>query len=93
MNRKLQDQQLNTISHHNRRKMLCIFFKVGGQRSRSYCHIVGNRNRIRCMQDTDLTESSRILQLGTIDHNNKRKMSLEVKAISKYHLEKPNKQE
>ena len=37
-----------------------LFFKVVGQRWRSYCHIVGKR----CSQDTEWTVSSTIIQLG-----------------------------
>ena len=40
-----------------------LFFKVGGQRSSFYCHIVGKR----CRQDTVWTVSSRIIQFGTVN--------------------------
>ena len=51
-------------------KERCLsFFKVRGQRSRSHRHIVGKR----CM--TQKTLSSRIIQLGTMDHHGKWKMS------------------
>ena len=44
-------------------KGICLLlFKVGGQRSRSYCHIVGKS----CRQDTEWTTCSRIKQLGTM---------------------------
>ena len=29
-----------------------LFFKVGGQRSESYCHIEEKRGRVHCKQDT-----------------------------------------
>ena len=48
MKHKLQDHSTDNL---NERKML-IVFKVGGQSSRSYCHIVGKRDRIRCRQET-----------------------------------------
>ena len=63
--------QLGKIDHHDER-----IFRIGGQISSSYCHIVGKCDRIRCRQDTDWTESSRIYQLGKIDHHDKRKMPI-----------------
>ena len=55
-------QDLKTWYSMIRGKCL-LFFKVGGQRSRSYFHIVGKR----CRQITELTISFRIIQLRTID--------------------------
>ena len=43
--------------------------KIGDQRTRSNCHIVGKR----CKQDTEWTLSSRIMQLGTIHQHDERK--------------------
>ena len=40
--------QLCTIDHHGERKMLIVFF-----RSEVKLNIVGKRDRIRCMQNTD----------------------------------------
>ena len=71
--------QLCTIDHHAERKML-KFFKVGGPNSRSYCNIIGKRDRIHCRQDTDWIESSRSLQLGTIDNHDKRKMRIVIQS-------------
>ena len=47
-----------------------LFLKVGGQWSRLYYHIVGKR----CRQGTAV--SSRIIQIGTIDHHDERKMPI-----------------
>ena len=80
--------QLGKIDHHDERKVpIGFFFKVGGQRSRPY--IVGKRDRIRCIQDTNWTESSRIC---TIYHPDKRKMPIVIQGQSSrslYHLEMP----
>ena len=54
--------------------MELLLFKVGGQRSRSFCHIVGKRGRIHSRQETDGTISSRVLKLGTFDQYNEWKM-------------------
>ena len=47
-----------------------FFFKVGGQRSRWYCHIVEKH----CRQDTGWRMRSRIIHLSTIDHYDKCKI-------------------
>ena len=59
--------KLWTFDQHTQWKMP-IVFQDRRSSSRLYCHIV-KRDRIHCRQDTDWTESSRILQLGTIDHH------------------------
>ena len=67
--RKLQDHLISIM-----RGICLLFSKVGGQRSRSYCHIhvVGKRSR----HDTEWTVTSRIIQLDTIDHHDERKMPI-----------------
>ena len=56
-------------------KRWLLFFKVSGQRSRSYCHIVGKR----CRQDTEWTVSSIFIQLCTIHQHDERKMLIAIK--------------
>ena len=62
-----------------------LFFKVRGQRSRSFCHIVGKR----CRRDAEWTVSSRSIQHGTIDHHDKRKVPIVYqgqRSRSNYHI-------
>ena len=68
----------NLVQLVNMMSVRCLsFFKVGGQRSKLYCHIIlGKCDRIRCRQDTNSTESSKILHLGTNDHHDKRKIPI-----------------
>ena len=49
-----------------------LFSKVRGQRSRSFCHTVGKP----CRQDTEWAIKSKIFQLGTLNHHDKRKIPI-----------------
>ena len=54
------------------REIWPLVFKAGGQKSRSYCHIVGKR----CTQDEEKTVTSRIILLNTINHHDNRKFKV-----------------